>query len=221
MRKYLLVEDDRLIRRYIVEYFKMQNEKVVEAINGYEALHYIEQEEFDLVLLDIMMPGIDGYEVCQKIRKNKNIPIIFISALSESEYQLKGYDLGADDYIAKPFSASILYAKCNALLKRYHPKQNNTIEMIGEFQIDEAMHQIALNHKLLSLTNKEYSLLLFLLKHQNQVFTREQLLYYIWGNDFYGDERVVDTYIKSLRKKIQDSRSKIITIYGVGYAFQM
>lgn len=149
------------------------------------------------------------------------MPIIFISALVDNEHQLIAFKLGADDYLAKPFSVSLLHAKCKAVIRRYqHFDEVKDHFKFHDLEIDEAMHQVYVEKQAITLTNREYQLLVYLLKHPNFIFSREQLLDQIWGDDFYGDERVVDTYIKSIRKKIGVYASYIKTVYSVGYVFK-
>lgn len=212
----LLVEDEKLIRVFIVEYFNKQNAEVVEASDGYEALSLLD-DAFDIVLLDIMMPGIDGYEVCKLIRQKSDVPILFISALSEDDNKLKGYALGADDFISKPFTPSLLYAKCNALLKRVK-KENNTIDE-GIIHIDEDTHEVFINQASVQLSHKEYTMLIYFIKNKRKILSRDQLLDHIWGYDYYGDQRIVDTYVKKLRKKILDAAPYIQTVVKIGYMF--
>ena len=212
----LLVEDDKLIRVFIVEYFNKQNAEVVEASDGYEALSLLD-DAFDIVLLDIMMPGIDGYEVCKLIRQKSDVPILFISALSEDDNKLKGYALGADDFISKPFTPSLLYAKCNALLKRVK-KENNAIDE-GIIHIDEDTHEVFINQESVQLSHKEYTMLIYFIKNKRKILSRDQLLDHIWGYDYYGDQRIVDTYVKKLRKKILDAAPYIQTVVKIGYMF--
>ncbi|WP_050637313.1 response regulator transcription factor [Candidatus Stoquefichus sp. SB1] len=212
----LLVEDEKLIRVFIVEYFNKQNAEVVEASDGYEALSLLD-DAFDIVLLDIMMPGIDGYEVCKLIRQKSDVPILFISALSEDDNKLKGYALGADDFISKPFTPSLLYAKCNALLKRVK-KENNAIDE-GIIHIDEDTHEVFINQESVQLSHKEYTMLIYFIKNKRKILSRDQLLDHIWGYDYYGDQRIVDTYVKKLRKKILDAAPYIQTVVKIGYMF--
>lgn len=214
--KVLLVEDEKLIRVFIVEYFNKQGAAVIEAGDGYEALSLLD-ETYDIVLLDIMMPGIDGYEVCKLIRQKSDVPILFISALSEDENKLKGYELGADDFISKPFTPSLLYAKCNALLKRL--KKDNHSYDEGIIHIDEDTHEVFINEKAIQLSHKEYVMLVYFIENKRKILSRDQLLDYIWGYDYYGDQRIVDTYVKKLRKKLLEASPYIQTVVKVGYMF--
>lgn len=216
--KVLLIEDEKLIRMLIVEYFDKQKASVVEASDGYEGLSLLD-DSFDIVLLDIMMPGIDGYEVCKLIRQKSDVPILFISALSEDDNKLKGYDLGADDFISKPFTPSLLYAKCKALLKRVN-KENRSLD-VGIIHIDEDTHEVYIRDELIQLSNKEYLLLIYFIENRRKILSRDQLLDHIWGYDYYGDQRVVDTYVKKLRKKLLDAAPYIQTVVKIGYMFDL
>ena len=216
--KVLLVEDEKLIRQFIVEYYKKQGEEVIEASDGYEGLSLLD-DSFDLVLLDIMMPGIDGYEVCKQIRQKNDIPILFISALSDDDNKLKGYDLGADDFISKPFTPSLLYAKCNALLKRLTKEEHSLT--VGILRVDEDTHEVFVNDEQIQLSHKEYLLLMYFIENRRKILSRDQLLDQIWGYDYYGDQRIVDTYVKKLRKKLKDASSYIQTVVKIGYMFDV
>ena len=216
--KVLLIEDEKLIRMFIVEYFDKQKASVIEASDGYEGLSLLD-DSFDIVLLDIMMPGIDGYEVCKLIRQKSDVPILFISALSEDENKLKGYDLGADDFISKPFTPSLLYAKCKALLKRVN-KENRSLD-VGIIHIDEDTHEVYIRDELIQLSNKEYLLLIYFIENRRKILSRDQLLDHIWGYDYYGDQRIVDTYVKKLRKKLLDAAPYIQTVVKIGYMFDL
>ena len=216
--KVLLVEDEKLVRLFIKEYFAKKDAEVVEASDGHEGLELLD-ESFDVVLLDIMMPGIDGYEVCKLIRQRSDVPILFISALSEDENKLKGFDVGADDFISKPFTPSVLYAKCNALVKRMN--KNEKIIHEGIIEVNEDTYEVSVDHELVQLSYKEYSMLMYFIENKRKVLSRDQLLDYLWGYDYYGDQRIVDTYVKKLRKKLNGASSYIQTIVKVGYMFDI
>lgn len=219
MFRILLVEDDRDIREIIVTYFSKRNIDIIEAMDGYIGLSKID-ETIDLVLLDIMMPGIDGLEVCYQIRQKYQCPIVFISALSEEETQLKAFELGADDYISKPFLPSVLYAKCNAICKRITLQQSD-IKEYGKLKIDYLNHVVWIDNKELVLTHKEYLLIELLTKNNNRLLSREQILDSIWGYDYYGEARAVDTYVKKIRKKLGIYSFYIQTVFKVGYLFKV
>lgn len=219
MYKILIVEDEYHIRNIIHEYFAMKNIEVVEACNGYEALELM-NDNVDLILLDIMMPGIDGYEVCKQLRMKSSKPIIFISALQEEQNQLMAYDLGADDYITKPFKPSLLYAKCLAIIKR-DKKVEEDIITFGKIKLDKINHLLIIDEKLQVLANKEYELLSYLCQFEGRLLSREQILNHVWGYDYFGDGRAIDTYIKKLRKKLGKYSSYIQTVIKTGYMFKV
>lgn len=219
MYKALMVEDQKEVRDFVKEYFNVREIEIIEAMNGYDALALIDNS-FHLVLLDIMMPGINGYEVCQIIRKQWNVPIIFISALSEDENQLKAYELGADDYITKPFKPSLLYAKSMALIKRVNNIVENKI-YFGKLVLNMDKHCLIIDKDERKLTDKEYKLLKYLLEHRGKVIPREKLLNDLWGYDYYGDGRAVDTYIRRLRKCLGEYSYYIRTVVKVGYLLEV
>ena len=219
--KVLLIEDEKLIRQFIVEYFQKQGEEVIEASDGYEGLSLLD-ESFDLILLDIMMPGIDGYEVCKQVRQKNDIPILFISALSDDDNKLKGYDLGADDFISKPFTPSLLYAKCNALLKRFKKdEQHEAMIEEGILRINDDTHEVFVDGQQTALSHKEYQMLIYFIDNKRKILSRDQLLDHIWGYDYYGDQRIVDTYVKKLRKKLKEAAPYIQTVVKIGYMFDV
>lgn len=218
MYKILLVEDEELIRNFIKEYFSKKEIEIIEASDGLEAIELF-RDDFDLVLLDIMMPHLNGYEVCRKIRDIKQTPIIFISALFEDEDQLKAYELGADDYITKPFKPSLLYAKCMALIKR-DKKLLPTIK-VGDLVLHTDTHEIEIDFEKKSLSNKEFSLLMYFVENKDILLTRDQILNKIWGYDYYGDARAVDTYVKMLRKNLKGCSNYIHTVIKSGYRFSI
>lgn len=219
MHKILVVEDEYHIRNIIKEYFVNRDVVVIEASQGYEALQLM-NHDIDLILLDIMMPGIDGYEVCKQLRMKYDKPILFISALSEDENQLKAYELGADDYITKPFKPSILYAKCLAMIKRDQRIEDNTIQL-GHIVLNKTNHTLLIDNSPVILANKEYELLEYLCQNHDRLLTREQILDKIWGYDYYGDGRAVDTYIKKLRKKLGNYSDYIQTVIKTGYMIKV
>jgi len=219
MHKVLIVEDQKEVRDFIKEYFEERKIEIIEATNGVEAIEKIDKT-IDLVLLDIMMPYLNGYEVCHTLRENYHIPIIFVSALSEEQNQLKAYEFGADDYVTKPFKLSLLYAKVIALIKRSQPSYQDII-YIGDIELDQSKQQLIINKETLQLTNKEYNLLFYLYQNKNRILTREIILDAIWGYDYFGDGRAVDTYIKRLRKHFKNYSYYIKTIVKSGYMLEV
>ena len=219
MVKILLIEDDNRIREIISTYFKKNNIDMIEAIDGYDGLSKM-NESINLVLLDIMMQGIDGLEVCFQLRQKYSCPIVFISALSEEETQLKAYELGGDDYVSKPFLPSVLYAKCMALCKR-STLINDNVKEFGHLKIDFLSHQVWIDQEPITLTNKEYLLLEYLVSNYNVLLSREQIIDVVWGYEFYGESRVVDTSVKNLRKKLGKYNYYIQTVIKGGYRFKV
>ena len=222
-KRILLVEDEERMRILISDYFKREGYTIFEAANGIEAIKAFEKERADIIILDIMMPFMDGWDVCKIIRKTSNVPIILLTAKSEEDDKLLGYDLGADDYITKPFSPKLLVAKVKALLKRTEISQDTKEEMfdMDGLIIDELTHVVKVHDNEIILTPKEYDLLLFLVKNKGIALTRDRILDSVWGIDYYGDTRTVDTNIKRLREKLGDKSELISTVRGSGYKFEV
>lgn len=216
--KILIVDDEELIRTVIKEYASLEGYQIDEAENGLDAIEKCENQNYDLIIMDIMMPKLDGYQAVKEIHKSKNIPILMLSARGEEYDKLLGFDLGIDDYVMKPFSPKELMARIKAILKRTN-KVNEVIS-IGNLTIDSKAREVQVDEKKVVLTLKEYELLKYLVENKNIAISREQLLTNIWGYDFYGDERTVDTHIKTLRSKIGSYKDNIITLRGVGYKFE-
>ena len=216
--KLLIVDDEKLIRDVITEYANHEKFETVQASDGEEALNIIAKENIDLVVLDIMMPKIDGLTFLKEMKKVKNIPVIILSARSEEYDKLIGFDLGTDDYLTKPFSPKELIARIKAILKRSGKGLNDYYEY-KTLKIDYNAHSVYINNNEIKLTPKEYELLCFFVQNENIALSREQLLSNLWGYDFFGDDRTVDTHIKMLRNNLGPYRDLIITVRGVGYKF--
>ncbi len=216
--KILVVDDEELIRSVIREYAELDGYTVDEAANGQEAIEKCETNNYDLIVMDIMMPKVDGYQSIKKIKETKNIPVLMLSARGEEYDKLLGFDLGIDDYVQKPFSTRELMARIKAIIKRTK-KENEKIEY-GGLVIDELAREVYIDGKQITLTLKEYELLKFLADNKNIAVSREKLLSSIWGYDFYGDDRTVDTHIKTLRSKLGKYKDYIVTLRGVGYKFE-
>ena len=215
----LLAEDEPSIARVVKTYFEHDGYNVYHAANGEEALNLFKEVKFDLLVLDIMMPKVDGFEVIKVIRASSDVPIIVMTALQSEEDMLKGYSLHIDDYVTKPFNPKILVAKVNNLLMRI--KQQNSIMMeykIGELSFDFINNEVKMNDKVLDLTKTEFKMLAFLAKNNNKVCSRDLLLDEVWGVDVYVDDRIIDAYIKKLRKIIAPKKY-IKTVFGTGYRF--
>lgn len=221
MEKILLVEDEVRLQEIIVDYFEAKGAyEIITAKDGIEALSYFEEYNFCLVLLDVMMPKLDGFSVCKAIRKKYAVPIIFLTAKSREEDQMYGYALGADDYITKPFSLGILYAKVTALLKRTKGQVIDEKIRSLEVVIDTKRMLVTVAGKVVELAPMEYKLLVYLVVHRNQIITREQIIVKLWGYDFEGNERSLDTHIKKLRKALGKCGKSIVTVRKVGYKWE-
>ena len=217
----LIAEDEGKLREVLCDYFRSKGETPVEAENGAKALALAEEETFDAVLLDIMMPELDGFSVCRCLRRRQEVPIIFLTALSAEEDKLLGYELGADDYVTKPFTMSVLYAKTMALIKRSRGamRTGDRLES-GGVTVDLAAQRVWAGKREVSLTPKEYALLRCLMQNKNIVMSREQLLVKCWGYDYEGEARAVDTHIKRLREKLGDCAGAIRTVIKAGYRWE-
>ena len=226
MYKVLIADDNKQIVSILSEYCKKNNFTVSAVFDGEAALKKIEENKFDIILLDVMMPKKDGFDVCRETRKFSNVPIIMITARGEDYEKIMGLEIGADDYIVKPFSPGEIIARINAILRRIMPK-NDESEKIFTFdnlEIDLNNFTVKVNGEIISLTKKEIEILWTLSTNQNKVFTRENLLDLIWGFDYFGESRTVDTHIKRLRAKLDNYEHKkwnIKTIWGVGYKFDI
>ncbi|PKM58523.1 MAG: DNA-binding response regulator [Firmicutes bacterium HGW-Firmicutes-3] len=221
--KVLIADDEKGIRNIIIEYLSQEGIEVIEAVDGVDALNQFKNHGIDLVILDVMMPKIEGWTVCKEIRKVSKIPIIMLTARGEEYDKLLGFELGIDDYVVKPFSPKELRARVKAHLARSQglldvaPKKKEFI--FGELRIDMDARSVWLIDGYLQLTPKEYELLIFLAENPKKVFSREQLLTSVWGYDFFGDDRTVDTHIKTLREHLKTYRKWIVTVWRIGYKF--
>lgn len=214
----LIVDDEELIREVIKEYLTLEDFLVDEASDGKEAIAKVEKNNYDLIIMDIMMPNMDGYQAIKKIKEIKDIPCIMLSARGEEYDKLIGFDIGIDDYVTKPFSPKELVARVKAVIKR--SKGEKEIYKFGGLVIDDKAHNIFVDEEKIDLTPKEYELLKYLVSNINIALSREQLLTNIWGYDFYGDDRTIDTHIKTLRNNLGKYRDCIVTVRGMGYKFE-
>jgi len=216
--KILVCDDEELIRTVIKEYLLLEDYEVFEAKNGEEAIELTNNNKIDLIIMDIMMPKLDGYQSVKEIKAKKDVPVIMLSARQEEFDKLRGFDLGIDDYVTKPFSPKELVARIKAVMKR---KDNNKKLISFEtLVINDLAHEVTIDDQKINLTPKEYDLLKYLVENKNIALTREQLLTKIWGYDFYGDDRTVDTHIKTLRNNLGKYKNHIVTIRKVGYKFE-
>ncbi|PWX09023.1 DNA-binding response regulator [Clostridium perfringens] len=217
----LIVEDEIRIRFLVRDYFKKEGFNVLEASDGEEALRIFSENIVDLAILDIMMPKLDGFAVCRNIREVSNTPIILLTAKSQEEDKLLGYELGADDYMTKPFSPKVLLAKAKALLRRTGTLNDKNILDFNGLTINKLSHEVKLNGEELLLSPKEYDLLIYLSSNEGIALSRDRILDNVWGYDYFGDIRTVDTNIKRLREKLLDKANYIATVRGSGYKFEV
>lgn len=220
--KILVVDDESRMRKLVKDFLTKKNFQVLEAGNGEEAMDiFYEEKDIALIILDVMMPKMDGWEVCREIRKNSKVPIIMLTARSDERDELLGFDLGVDEYISKPFSPKILVARVEAILRR--TGQNNPEDVIsaGGIVIDKAAHLATVDGKPMELSFKEFELLTYFLENQGIALSREKILNSVWNYDYFGDARTIDTHVKKLRSKMGDKGEYIKTVWGMGYKYEV
>ncbi len=220
--KLLIVDDEINIRRVVREYAEFEGYAVDEAEDGMEAVAKVRENDYDIIILDIMMPRLDGFSACKEIRKTKQTPIIMLSARGEEYDKLFGFELGVDDYVVKPFSPKELMARVKAVCSRKSAPQTEIPKRMTfeGLEIDMAGREVYVNGEKANMTPKEYDLLFYLVKNRNLALTRNKLLEEVWGYDFFGDDRTVDTHIKMLRNSLGEYRKFIVTLRGMGYKFE-
>lgn len=219
--KVLLADDEQGLRDITKKYLERNGFDVITAKNGAEAIAAVDKNVFDIIVLDIMMPEIDGRQVCQYIRTKYDVPVIFLTALGKEQDVIQGYEIGADEYVTKPFSMPILMAKINSLVKRYHGLTiKNGLITIGNIQIEPARRIVTVNKKVISIAPKEYELLMYFIDNKNQVLSRTQILDAVWGYDYEGYDRAVDTHVKKLRAILGEENHYIHTIIKGGYIWR-
>ena len=220
MYRILICDDEIKIRETFRDYLSAKGFDITLAGNGEEAVKITDKTDFDLIILDVMMPVMDGLDACRIIRRKTDTPVLFLSALGEEQDILDGFRNGCDDYIVKPFPMSVLTEKCNVMIKRFKGNSlKNSISLYG-INLDKRTRQVTVNNNMIELSNKTFLLLQLLMENNGTVLTREQILTKIWGWDFDGDERVVDTHIKKLRKALGEKAIHIKTVIGGGYSFR-
>lgn len=223
MYKILVVDDEEKIREVIREYAEFEGHEVFEAEDGMQAVELCRKQDFDVVVMDIMMPRLDGFSACKEIRKIKEVPFLMLSARGEEYDKLFGFELGIDDYVVKPFSPKELMARLNVIVNRNAAAKStpktDTLKF-GGLEIDIAGRNVYVDGEKAEMTPKEYELLFYLVKNKNIALTREKLLSDVWGFDFYGDDRTVDAHIKMLRSSLGPYRDYIVTLRGLGYKFE-
>ncbi|MBQ5337943.1 MAG: response regulator transcription factor [Oscillospiraceae bacterium] len=220
--KILIVDDEINIRNVVKEYAEHEGFKADEAGDGMEAVAMAKAQDYDLIIMDVMMPRLDGFSACKEIRKTKDTPIIILSARDDEYDQQHGFDLGIDDYVTKPFSPPLLMARVKAVVSRRNSSRTNVTEpMTFEgLEINMSGREVYVDGKRANMTPKEYDLLFYLVKNRNIALTRDKLLEEVWGYDFFGDDRTVDTHIKMLRNSLGEYRKFIVTLRGLGYKFE-
>lgn len=220
--KILVVDDESRMRKLVKDFLEREGFSVLEAGDGLEALDILyEQKEIALIILDVMMPKMDGWQTCREIRKESKVPIIMLTARGEERDELQGFELGVDEYISKPFSPKILVARVEAILRRTKALANDEVVNAGGIEVDKAAHMVKINGESVDLSYKEFELLTYFIENQGLALSREKILNNVWNYDYFGDARTIDTHVKKLRSKLGDKGEYIKTIWGMGYKFEV
>ena len=222
--KVLIVDDEEMIRNVLKEYVEFEGNEAFEATDGMEAVRMCRDNDYDIILMDVMMPKLDGFSAVKEIRKTKDIPVIMLSARGEEYDKLFGFEIGVDDYVTKPFSPKEVMARINAVTKRRSAGKEEPKNDVYKFEgltVDMAGRNVYVDGEKAELTPKEYEILFYFVKNRGIALTREKLLMDVWGFDFYGDDRTVDTHIKMLRSNLKQYRKFIVTLRGLGYKFEV
>lgn len=220
--KVLMVDDESRMRKLVSDFLTRKGYIVIEAGDGEEALdRFYVDKDISLVILDVMMPKMNGWDVCREIRKNSKVPIIMLTAKSDESSELNGFECGADEYIAKPFSPKILTARVDALIRRSYSIDSSEVTDVGGIIIDKAAHIVKIDGQEIDLSFKEFELLTYFVDNKGLALSREKILNNVWNYDYFGDARTIDTHVKKLRKKLGDKGDYIKTIWGMGYKFEI
>lgn len=220
--KILVVDDESRMRKLVRDFLVKQNYEVLEAGDGEQALDiFFEQKDIALLILDVMMPKMDGWQVCREIRNYSKVPIIMLTAKSDERDELQGFDLGVDEYITKPFSPKILVARVEAILRRSNLLASEDVLSAGGIELNKAAHMVTIDGKSVDLSYKEFELLAYFMENQGIALSREKILNNVWNYDYFGDARTIDTHVKKLRSKMGDKGELIKTIWGMGYKFEV
>ncbi|MFV0362623.1 MAG: response regulator transcription factor [Suipraeoptans sp.] len=222
MYKVLVVDDEAKIRELVGKYVKFEGNEVFEASNGMEAVRLCRENDYDIIIMDVMMPELDGFSAIREIKKTKDIPVIMLTARGEEFDKIHGFESGIDDYVVKPFSPKELMLRVSAILKRTNPITNeneHNIYLKDTLEIDFTSRVVRVDGEVVGLAPKEYDLLFYIVQNRNIALPREKILTDVWGYDFFGDDRTLDTHIKMLRKALKDNSSSIVTLRGIGYRF--
>ena len=225
MYKILIVDDEEHIREVLKEYAEFEGHEADEACDGMQAVEMAKAKDYDIIIMDVMMPKLDGFSACKEIRKIKNTPVLMLSARGEEYDKLFGFELGIDDYVVKPFSPKEVMARINAIVKRNSaastPESNAETVKFEGLEINFTSRDVYVDGEKAALTPKEYDLLFYLVRNKNIALTRNRLLEEVWGYDFFGDDRTIDTHIKMLRNNLGPYRKYIVTLRGMGYKFEV
>ncbi len=220
--KILVVDDEGRMRKLVRDFLEKKNYKVLEAENGLEAMQiFYEDKDISLVILDVMMPKMDGWQVCREIRQSSKVPIIMLTARSDERDELQGFESGVDEYISKPFSPKILVARVEAILRRSHTALKEEKMDAGGIVMDKAAHQVTIEGREIELSFKEFELLSYFIENEGRALSREKILNNVWNYDYFGDARTIDTHVKKLRSKLGEKGNYIKTIWGMGYKFEV
>lgn len=220
--KILVVDDESRMRKLVKDFLAREGYTVIEAADGMEALDlFYEQKDIELIILDVMMPKMDGWQVCREIREHSKVPIIMLTARAEERDELQGFDLGVDEYISKPFSPKILVARVGAVLRRTSGIDDGELMSAGGIVVNKAAHIVTVDDKPVELSYKEFELLTYFMENQGLALSREKILNNVWNYDYFGDARTIDTHVKKLRSKLQEKGEYIKTIWGMGYKFEV
>ncbi len=218
----LVVDDESRMRKLVKDFLKREGYEVLEAGDGAEAMDvFYSNKNIKLVILDVMMPKMDGWQVCREIRESSRVPVIMLTARSDERDELQGFELGVDEYIAKPFSPKILVARVSAILRRTYGGEMEEKLSVGGIEVDRAAHQVLVDGRSIELSYKEFELLTYFLENQKIALSREKILNNVWNYDYFGDARTIDTHVKKLRSKLGDKGNYIKTIWGMGYKFEV
>ena len=220
MSKLLVVDDEFRIRQIIKKYAEFEGHTVEEAVDGMQAIDMCRKSNYDLIIMDVMMPELDGFSACREIRKFSQTPVIMLSARGEEYDKIHGFELGSDDYVVKPFSPRELMMRVNAIIKRSNSVTEKEEFVYEGLCVDFSARIVTINGKRIEMTPKEYELFFYMVKNKDIALTREKLISEVWGYDFFGDERTLDTHIKLLRKSLGEYSKCIVTLRGVGYRFE-
>ena len=220
-KRILVVDDEARMRKLVKDFLVKNNMDVVEAADGEEAITiFFQEKNFDLVILDVMMPKMDGWEVLKTIREYSQVPVIMLTAKGEEQDEMQGFAAGADDYVTKPFSPKLLVARIEAILRR-NSSATSEVMHAGKIELDKSAHSVLVDGKEIDLSYKEFELLAYFIENQGIALSREKILNHVWNYDYFGDARTIDTHVKKLRSKLGDCQNYIHTIWGMGYKFEV